>query len=567
MTPDLPAWIPAEPGTFPALPEAEGRVGRVVVLLSTEGALSAGWAGAVAVDLAASWSEGGQRVVVADAGLATPLLDEALGIPNHEGLVDALRWGVSVQRVIRRIEGRRFLALTAGTAVADTAAVLALPRWHALCAGFREAGVTLAVLVPSWEESLAGVLGEADGVVVLAEPDEDLGDLVSGVDVPILAVTGRDGPAVEQHRVVPPDFVAEMEDTATDVAATGALDGDMPAPQAATEAPAEGAGPEEEADTFAELSTWGGLDEEGTTSFEEQDVEGVLEPEDHFPEDVTLDVEPATPRAHPFETEDPTVPSAVTVPHEVEDDFVLPDPIPVPPSLEEIVEESEAPAGRGRARTLLLVLFLVVVAVGLAAWYGYVEIPGLTLGRETSFSALPPVVESPAPPTETSTLQGFSLALGAYQDSVIADERVATLTAQVPGVIFHSVPVEVDGTLFHRVLAGPGTDSVAVAALASLIADATALDPSSWVARWTPKAFQLGEMPDREAAERRVEGLGGLGVPAYVLAVDYSDGSVRYRVFAGAFSDAAEASYLSGLLDERGLSSATLSDRIGRLPE
>jgi hypothetical protein len=49
--------------------------------------------------------------------------------------------------------------------------------------------------------------------------------------------------------------------------------------------------------------------------------------------------------------------------------------------------------------------------------------------------------------------------------------------------------------------------------------------------------------------------------------VTYSDGSVRFRVYAGAFADEAEAIYLSGLLQERGLSSATLSERTGRLPE
>jgi hypothetical protein len=74
-------------------------------------------------------------------------------------------------------------------------------------------------------------------------------------------------------------------------------------------------------------------------------------------------------------------------------------------------------------------------------------------------------------------------------------------------------------------------------------------------------------MPHQEAALRRSGVLQGLGVPSYVLAVTYSDGSVRFRVYAGAYADEAEATYLSGLLQERGLSSATLSERTGRLPE
>jgi hypothetical protein len=182
-------------------------------------------------------------------------------------------------------------------------------------------------------------------------------------------------------------------------------------------------------------------------------------------------------------------------------------------------------------------------------------------------SAAEPGVAAAVPATVTSPLQSYSLALGAYQDAIVAAQRVTDLGVQAPGVLFQSVPVEVDGTLYHRVLAGPATDSAAVAVLSARIAESASLDPSSWVARWTPKAFVLGEMPDREAADRRVGVLGGLGISAYVLAVDYSDGSTRYRVFSGAFADDAEASYLSGLLDERGLSSATLSDRTGRLPE
>ncbi|HSG08370.1 MAG TPA: SPOR domain-containing protein [Longimicrobiales bacterium] len=531
MTADLPDWIPAEPGTLPALPAGEGRQGRILVLLSTEGALSAGWVGSVSVDVVESWSQSGARVVMADAGLSTPLLHEALGIQNREGLVDALRWGVSVQRVVQRPEGRTFLAMTAGTAVADTAAVLALPRWHALCAGFREAGVTLAVLVPSWEEALPSVLAEADGIVVLAEASEDVTALVAPLSVPVLAVTGRNGDTGSDER---PEEPSETVDSAS-TAVTASDFGYSLAPTLL--APPQDGGEEG--------------DEPGPPGHDA---------EPPAVETAAWDAEPGTP---PFPQEP------------AEEEFVLPDPVPVPPSLEEIVEESRAPAQRGRSGILFLVVLVVVVAVALAAWFGFVEIPGLTPSSGTA-SAVPPeavvvpagaVVVAAAPPTETSGVQGYSLALGAYQNAAVAGRRVATLAAQVPQVLFQAVPVEVEGTLYHRVLAGPAADSTTLAALTSHVAEAASLNPSPWVARWTPLAFQLGETGDRGAADRRVEALGQLGVSAYVLAVDYSDGSVRYRVFAGAFADAAEASYLSGLLDERGLSGALLSDRIGRLPE
>lgn len=593
MTADLPAWIPADPGTLPALPQVEGREGRVVVLLSTEGALADGWAGSVAVDLVAGWSQAGARVVVADAGLSTPLLHEALGLPNHEGLADALRWGASVRRIVQRPEGRRFLALTAGTAVADSGAVLGLPRWKALCSGFREAGVTLAVLVPSWEEGLKAVLEEADGLVVLAAPDEDLRPVLVGVEKPVLAVVGRFGADVPEavadeaaaERSLEGATGAPQEDEAAeglpqveDVWAAAPVEpmaepafDPIDDPAMADAEPAfdpidDPAMTEEEPDG---ASSWGSLANDGAPPF--------LAPEEDSEEATDLSAwdegEPES-DAGPTETDDPAdvggdwAPVALPASEpDDEDEFVLPEPIPVPPSLEEIVEESEAAPRRGRSGMLLLLLVVVAVSVAVAGWLGYLDIPGITPTQSTASSPPAPVVAAPMPPTEVSQAQPYSLALGAYQDGVVAGERVSTLAGQVPGVLFQSVPVEVDGTLYYRVLAGPAADSAAVLALASHIADAAEIDPTPWVPRWTPLAFQLGEMPDREAADRRVGALNGLGVSAYVLAVAYSDGSVRYRVLAGAFADAAEASYLSGLLDERGLSSANLSDRTGRLPE
>jgi hypothetical protein len=58
-----------------------------------------------------------------------------------------------------------------------------------------------------------------------------------------------------------------------------------------------------------------------------------------------------------------------------------------------------------------------------------------------------------------------------------------------------------------------------------------------------------------------------MGVPAYVLAVDYTDGSARFRVYAGAFANEAEASLMLRHLTDSGLSAAHLSDRKGRIPE
>jgi len=137
----------------------------------------------------------------------------------------------------------------------------------------------------------------------------------------------------------------------------------------------------------------------------------------------------------------------------------------------------------------------------------------------------------------------------------------------MPDVLFMVVPVEVNGRSYYRALAGPATDSADAAALRERIASATGRDPTDWVLRRTPQAFEMGEMPDLQAAQEQVGVLRGLDVPAYVLAVDYSDGSVAFRVYAGAYADEAEASLLLRHIADSGLSAAHLSDRKGRLPE
>jgi hypothetical protein len=128
------------------------------------------------------------------------------------------------------------------------------------------------------------------------------------------------------------------------------------------------------------------------------------------------------------------------------------------------------------------------------------------------------------------------------------------------------VPVSVEGRSYYRALAGPAKDSVEAASLLRHVAGTSGSDSSGWVLRNTPREFELGELPDLAAAERRREVLRGLDIPAYVLAVDYSDGSTRFRVYAGAYADEAEASLLLAQLTDRGLNTAHLADRKGRLP-
>jgi cell division septation protein DedD len=219
------------------------------------------------------------------------------------------------------------------------------------------------------------------------------------------------------------------------------------------------------------------------------------------------------------------------------------------------------------------VAVLAFLALVLAAWMGFLPgFGGEDVPPEDASSAVEAEPEAVPPaavtaPTESSPLMGYSVAMEAHQDPRVANRRVESLSRRIPGVVFASVPVEVNGRVFHRVLAGPALDAADASRVSGLVAQASGVDPATWVIRETPWAFSVGEMDDLDAADRRVSTLSELGVPAYILAVDYSDGSTRYRVYAGAYSSQEEASHLSRMLAERGLGAATLSDRTGRLPE
>jgi hypothetical protein len=482
MTFEIPKWTPFTPGSAPDLPTPTGSPGRVVGLMATEGAIRGGWAAEVACGLAEAWSAGGLRMVLADAGLDGPTLHAELSVPNGEGLSDALLWGASVKRVARAVRDRGFYIITAGTPVADGSEAFAGPRWGQLCHGFRDSGVNLAVLIPTEERAMAGVLSQATDVVVLATPDEDVANIAWDVLGMVRQVVGLEsGMPFDLDVPELPSMEAEENEVLGDAWK-----------EAASDAVLEFADPPLEPASSPEV----------IPSDLHDPLSGLPAPSD-------VDLMPETPGGDEAPLPDPLEAAVgmeaplVTAGPSVEEASAP----PPPPTFEEIVEETKAatvkPKSSGRRNALLLVLLVVVVGVVAAAWLGYVDIPGIT-PAESGVSSPPaevtteePVAEAPPPeapaPTEVTPLLGFSVAISSYQDQVEARRRTAILAAAVPDVLFSVIPVDVDGTVYHRVLAGPATDSTDAAALASHVANTARLDPSGWVIRPTSGAFHLGE--------------------------------------------------------------------------
>ncbi len=188
----LPEWSPVAAVTPPA---SEGR-GRIVAVVATETATTQGWAAEAAVDVARSWSASGRRVILVDAALEAPSLHGAVGLPNREGLSDAVLYGASVARVSRPVEDGGFFLVTTGTPVADTSAVVKSARWHRLAEGMTEADVLVLLYLRAADSGASAFLGSASDIVLLGGPGDGAPAAIQDLLPLVRAVTGTtDGPS------------------------------------------------------------------------------------------------------------------------------------------------------------------------------------------------------------------------------------------------------------------------------------------------------------------------------------------------------------------------------------
>jgi hypothetical protein len=233
------------------------------------------------------------------------------------------------------------------------------------------------------------------------------------------------------------------------------------------------------------------------------------------------------------------------------------------------------------------VVVALLAAVALA-WFGIVQIPWLSnflaerrAPAESSVPAAPAVVAAEAP---NADVLAASLTLGAFTDLPVARLQAESLARQRPDLLFVVAPLEVDGVVYHRLLAGAARDSSEALVLRARLAKVlTRENPATWRLQRTPLAFDLGEAHDLAAARARVEALSRVDIPAYVLEfpappraapvgpppngfvqVSSRAGAARYRVYAGAYADAHEAAYLADLLARHGVTQARLIERTGR---
>jgi cell division septation protein DedD len=164
-----------------------------------------------------------------------------------------------------------------------------------------------------------------------------------------------------------------------------------------------------------------------------------------------------------------------------------------------------------------------------------------------------------------SAIMRFGLTINAHERATAAQEQSRDLQARFPSLQFVLVPVQVGGANYYRVVAGPaesrGHAEAIRAELAGYIGTAVARGA---IVRSTRVAFLLGEYDSLDEAMARRGQAEDAGIPAYFAEYGPPEGPLRYRVYAGAYANAREASHLQTLLIESGLTGAILTERMGR---
>jgi len=464
------------------------------VLLVFDRAADRDWAADAAVALATGWHAAGRRTVLADLCLEDPFLNERIGMPNQEGIVDIFQYGASLARSARAVPGRGFYLISAGTYTAEPGAVLRSPRWEKIVGGFRDNQAALLLFVPADAPELSALRQWVGEAILLGGGEGARPTPAGGFAVRAwLAPPRRDGagqpaPARPAERFPEPEPVAPWN---APPGTRAELENGPPPPAEGGAAPIPASGvPGREAD-------W----------------------------------------------------------------------------------EREAPKQKRAVSPLLLVLLLVAVLAALV-FLGPRYIPGFPdllassgSAREAAEGEGAPAPAAPVPggPAEAAgSALPYSVQVANFQTPEDAFALVRQVAPRFQEAQFFIVPEATQGVLYWKVMAGMAGDTSAVTALRERLIAEKVIDAGLADDRWAliqprPLAYEVAEYPTAGQARARADSLHARAIPAYVAPVPYTDGSERWKVYAGAYRDTASSEPMRGILTRASIQ-PKLVERTGRPP-
>lgn len=488
------------------------------VLLLFDRAADRDWAADAAVSLATGWHAAGRRTVLADLCLEDPFLNDRIGMPNQDGVVDIFLYGASLARSARAVPGRGFYLISSGTYTPDPGAVLRNPRWDKIVAGFRDNNAALLLFVPSDAPEM-GTLRRFVSEVVLLGGSEGQN--------PMPAELG-DQFAVRAW-LTPPR-----------------RDGIAAAPAARPASPA---------DRFPEpepVAPWNAPP--GTRA----ELAGVT--------DATIPAATAGAAAAAG-----AAVGAATPP-------ISPHSIPVP---DPEWTDAEEPKKRKVSVSPLLLLLLLVALLAALVFLGPRYIPGFPdlIGATPQSGAPAPQKAPPAAPaapraaapvTAAGAVLPYSVQVRNFQSWDDAAKFSGDVARRFSEAQFFIVPEANQGITYWKVMAGMAGDTAAVTALRERLLAEDVIDEEAAGGRYAlidhrPLAYELGEYPTAAQARARADSLTGRAIPAYVAAVPYTDGSERWKVYGGAYRDSASAAPMQKILAGASIQ-PRLVERSGRPP-
>ena len=271
---------------------------------------------------------------------------------------------------------------------------------------------------------------------------------------------------------------------------------------------------------------------------------------------------------------DLTIPGDLTIPDQDEASLLLPTPAAdeAAPKARHLGLEALERRRRRRTRVIWLMTVSTVLIVGGAgfavAYWGLIEIPGITPSERSRFAAPAPAA-LPGPQPETPVMSHV-IFIDTWREAETPRAWADALRERMPDLLGLVTPLSIDGDRQYALLVGPAYNAGEADELRGPLAVAFELlnpDPDSWAIQEVPYSFFFGEYETLEEANGRVQALADLSIPAFVLQVTYPAQTGALRVYGGAFSDEFQAGGMARLLNENDLSDVPFTERRGRLPD